>query len=75
MRRRCAVAAKLRQADRVAVGLSEALKDYGTGFDVHISYSTDVRPGERPSEAIERAYKIVSRNLKTKFKQREGGLS
>jgi len=65
------MASKLTQVDRVAVGVSEALKDFGTGFDVHVSYSTDVQEDETTEDAIDRAYKVVSKKLKAKFKMRE----
>ena len=51
------------QRDRIAFGLSRAVKTYGTGFDVHVSYSTDVGENETPEGAIERAAAIVERKV------------
>lgn len=54
------------QADRVTYSLGVAIKDYGTGFDVHVSYGTDVREDESPKAALARAAKFVEKEVEKK---------
>ncbi len=49
------MAEKIRQADRVSYSFDMAVKNFGDGFSVHISYSTDVKAGETFDTAIKRA--------------------
>ena len=55
--------------DRISYSLSRSNKEYGTGFDVHISFSTNVRPEEDVESAIMRASKAVEKAVRRKVKK------
>ena len=55
--------------DRISYSLSRSNKEYGTGFDVHVSFSTNVEPGEDAESAILRASKVVEKAIRRKVKK------
>lgn len=63
------------EPDRVTYSYEHAVKEYGNGFSVHVSYATDVLDGESANKAMLRASKIVEarveRDVKRIKKQRE----
>ena len=61
------------EQDRVSYsfGMKINLGNYESA-DFHISYSTDVKPGETRADALERAVEFIEAEADTKYEQIKG---
>lgn len=59
-------------ADRVVYGASRKISDghYGS-YDFHCSFSTDVKPEEKPGDTVNRSIKFVETVLNHKVTQQQ----